>query len=474
MRAAWLRCLPVVILCHGLALADQTPPPELDALLHIGFDDSLAAAAPGAELTVTGGEGLQYEEGKVGKAARFGEGNCVEYSKLPDIDTRALTIEFWVKPDFDNRNLQDHYFLRFLRDDASSGLDFNFAQTHCGPQAVMQLGKKKYNAHGDFRLKGGEWNHYAVTWDTQNPELGTLRLYHNGRICTWIAFHPLEGPQTLRVGCKSADEGLFANALIDEVYVYNRCLTEMQVKALYENALARDEKLSLIREKIATEDAENKRRHDLLHNERKVAMVIGRTIIGWKDDRFTKLRLPVPEQIHETKLETTDLSQYDMLFFPGGGGFVLSDAGKQALQDYVSNGGGFVGVCAGCYAAGKYGLLERRFYPFQERGRVAVTLKPHPITDGYNLTRKLYISHANGPFIDWGTDHSEVPILYQCGDPPFGCTVAKQYGKGRVVAFSAHPEASNETWALLRNSFYWAAKIIGADQQPTKPDQTPQ
>jgi len=461
-------CLLSLILFDGLAMCAEIERPELVPLLHVGFDGDLSAVAYNADVTVTGGEGLEFVEGKVGQATSFGDGDCVEYHNIPALNPESCTIEFWVKPDFDEYDLEDHYFLRLLRTDESSSLDINFAQEYCGFQAAMTVGEKTANAHADFQFTGHEWNHVAITWDMLDPEIGSLRVYMNGRIRAYlrrssIPFKTIPVPDSLRIGCKSPDEGVFAKALIDDIYIYNRCLTELQVLALYDNAERGADKVELVRDRLARDDATKRERMETLRNERNIAMAVGRTISGWSDGLFELLGFPTPDKIDENDFETADLAQYDVLIFPGGAHYMMNEAGQERLREYVRNGGGYVGICAGQVAAKKFGLIEREYFPFWESGMVQVTLKPHPITDGFNLGRKLELHHVNGRFMEAG-DESEVPVMYKAG-PPYACAVAKQYGEGRVVVFSAHPESGDETRPLTRNAILWAAKVIGTDDE---------
>jgi len=63
-------------------------------------------------------------------------------------------------------------------------------------------------------------------------------------------------------------------------------------------------------------------------------------------------------------------------------------------------------------------------------------------------------------------------VIFDVGNPPlptFVNTIAKQYGEGRVVAFSGHPEGSPQTRRLLRNAIMWAARITGTEDQIADP-----
>ena len=447
----------VLIAAPG-ALAQERP--DLQVLLCTSFDGTVQPDI-GTGVEVTGGEGLEYVEGKAGQAARFGDDRFVEYRNLPAIDPQSGTIELWVTPHFGNRDLADHYYLRLESEDASSWFDLNFSTAACGPRVAIGVGGETFQARADFRSVEERPNHLAVTWDTIDPDMARLRLYVDGVIAAYADFKPMAAPTVLRIGRKSATEATDANADLDELYVYNRALTEMQVWALHESVDGPEARLAAIRELVAHDDGVRAERMRILREERRVAMVVGRTVSGWQDRMFADLGMPVADRINESETENTDLSAYDLLIFPGGGSFALSDAGAEALRQFVQAGGGYVGVCAGAYAAKRYGLIENEYFQFRERGRCEISLRPHPITEGFHPRRLLDVRHANGPFIEVG-DPAEAPVLYKAG-PPYACVIARAFGDGRVVIFSAHPESDAESRPLTRNAILWAAKVTGVE-----------
>ena len=90
----------------------------------------------------------------------------------------------------------------------------------------------------------------------------------------------------------------------------------------------------MVRERIEADAALEAERTDLLFNHRRLALIHGRhtSLLHWGDSAFTPLRLPVPDKIHEDELADTDLSRYDTLYVPGGGGLRLSDEAAEALR----------------------------------------------------------------------------------------------------------------------------------------------
>lgn len=463
-----------VLVPAWLAAAGDADADQFAALFYLSFDGTVDAAAPGAHVTVVGGEGIRFAQGQVGNAADFREHGCLEYRGLPMLNLKEGTIELWIKAAHDRKEMKDHYYLQFLKDDGSAGIEIKFYHVECSAQVTMWTPKSKFRRYG-WGWAEDAWRQIVVTWDATGQDQSGLTLYLNGIESGYPRpYKPIQMPDMLRVGCKSPQEGHVAKALIDEVAVYNRCLTRLQVKTLFEHGdkpLA--EKVTRARERIAKDAASDHERNDMLFNHRKLGMIHGRftSLLHWHDEAFTPLGIPVPDKVHETKLASTDLSQYHVLFVPGGGGLRLDDANKEALQKYVRQGGGYVGICGGAVTAARYGLIDAQRYPFDVRGPVFNMLKEHPITEGYDIKRKLLFPHASGPLFVLKEGSGETPVaVFRVGAPPlptFVNTIAKHYGKGRVVAFSGHPEGSPQTRMLLRNAILWAAKITGETDTAT-------
>ncbi len=455
----------------ALSAAEQ---PEFSPLLYIGFNDTAEAVAEGAEVTVTGADSVKYVEGRFGKAADFLESGCVEYRGLPPFNFKSGTMELWIKAAHGHKELEDHYYLQFLKDDESGGIELKFYQVECSAQVIMWGGGKKHRRYG-WGWAQDAWRQIVVTWDIADPEISGLKLYYNGVESGYPrGYQEIEMLDFLRIGCKSPEEGLFAKALIDEVVVYDRALTRAQVKTLYENGdKPLEDKVAAVRERIAQDQAREAEKTDLLFNHRKIAMLHGRfqSLLNWPESVFDTLRIPLPDKVHETELATTDLSQYDALFVGGGGGLRLDDANAEALRKYVQEGGGYVGICGGAVSAGRYGLIDAERYNFGVRGRVWAKLKEHPVTEGFDIPRKILFPHASGPLFVIKEGSEEIPVvIFDVGNEPlptFVNVIAKQYGEGRVVVFSGHPEGSAETRRMVRNALMWTAKITGMEEPAT-------
>lgn len=466
-----LRCaLPSLLL---VALAYRLPaaeaPPELQQLWRISFDGNATPEPSGA--TVTGADALPYGEGKCGQAADFSEGRCVEYSGLPPLPRASGTLELWVKPLHDRKDLNDHHYLRFLRADGSPVVDVSFTQVEMSAEVTIQTGGRKFRRYG-WGWAQDIWQHVVITWDTAGPSPKGLILYINGQETGYPATcQALDATAGLRVGCKSLEEGVWAKAWLDEIAVYNRCLTQGQVKALFERGgLNAAERLSQMVALVAADDARLAREREKLFAT-KLGILHGRntSLLNWPDSVFEAIDIPVPTPVHEDSLAQTDLSVYGVLICPGGGGLNLTPENQQALLGYVNGGGGYVGICGGLNAALKYGLLEADTYRFNVRGPVWVKLKEHPVTAGYDLTRMVLFPHASGPLMVPKGEGQETITVFDVGGEPlpeFTHTLVRQFGRGRVAGFSGHPEGSSDTRPMLRNAVMWAARVTAPSPQP--------
>ena len=467
MQTLEIAVVIVVVLLAGAAFAD-TAMPEFTPVLRVPFDGSAAPAIGGETVTMAGAEGLSYVEGKQGQAADFREGGCVEYQGLPGFSMQSGTLEIWVNPDHPRQEMEDHFYLQFMSEDRSAYIELKFYHVELAPQVIVR-DQKQYRRYG-WSFNEKQWNHIVVTWDTLDTDNAGLHLYHDGGQTGYPApYGEIRPPTFLRVGCKSPEEGLHARALIDEICVYSRQLTPDQVNLLYQSGgLPFEQKLAAMKDRIAADDAVIAERMDKLFNRSRLGILHGRytSLVNWPDSRFADLGLPVPEPINED-----DLSVYAMLLVPGGGGLRLTDPNRDALHAYVRAGGGYVGICGGATTAITYGLIDAEMYPFDVRGPVFNTLVEHPVTEGYDVTKKLLVPHASGPLMTFEEPTQTSVMTFRVGKPPlppFTSTIARTFGAGRVLIFSGHPEGAVETRLLLRNAVMWAAKIIAPAEDPVE------
>ncbi len=162
------------------------------------------------------------------------------------------------------------------------------------------------------------------------------------------------------------------------------------------------------------------------------------------------------------------LADFDVLAFPGGETDPdpwneLGPAGKAKVQEFIRNGGGYVGICFGALFAATSGdfwgaeIGERELYldlfageahcgqaDVAPRGSwplmtdLAVSHCGHPITAALP-ERIRVVSYPNGPYFqpNKGVEVTIVATFAATGNPAM---VAFEYGGGRVFLSGPHPE----------------------------------
>jgi hypothetical protein len=177
------------------------------------------------------------------------------------------------------------------------------------------------------------------------------------------------------------------------------------------------------------------------------------------------------------------LTNFDVVIFAGGSGSkqaeALGENGREQVRQFVENGGGYVGICAGAYLAtsGYSWSLDlvnaRTISPKWQRGRGNVKME---LTDqGRSLLGEhpgqFEIHYANGPVVK-PAGKDDLPEYRVLGyfrtemaehDSPAGVMVnspaifAGPYKRGQVVCISPHPEQTTGLEDIVPNAVGWVA-----------------
>ena len=188
-------------------------------------------------------------------------------------------------------------------------------------------------------------------------------------------------------------------------------------------------------------------------------------------------------RIPAEKMGTFDLKQFDVVVFSGGSGSQQSksigEAGLKNVREFVRDGGGYCGICAGAYLACSnfswgLGILNASTVSSKwARGRgymdLEVTVDGKPLLG--DVEGLFKVRYANGPIIKPG-DRADIPAyrplslfrseISENGSPK-GVMVnspahaAGTFGKGRVFISSPHPENTPGLEHLIPRGILWAA-----------------
>ena len=188
-------------------------------------------------------------------------------------------------------------------------------------------------------------------------------------------------------------------------------------------------------------------------------------------------------------LQNGKLNGLDLLVMPGGSSNQqmksMGPKGVKAVQDFVRNGGAYVGVCAGFHIT--LNRPERaRLMPytyFREavgaKGDVQIDLS----AEGAKLLDvapgKRMVRYSRGPVAkeaQWNKGTCKTYAVYTSSISPLGkagvsffntpALIAGTYGKGKVIATSFHPEYKTDTYELFTGCVYAVTGVKITPQIP--------
>ena len=199
-----------------------------------------------------------------------------------------------------------------------------------------------------------------------------------------------------------------------------------------------------------------------------------------------------PEQMKAEVLE-----QFDVLVFPGGSGSkqgnAIGEKGREAVRKYVADGGGIVGICAGAYLCSAHykwslDLIDASTFtgsveipgkgkkPLWYRGVEAdidmeLTPQGERLFAGAGIPRNFVVRYCNGPIISpkdlEALEDYEVLAWFRSENGLWEsqegtmintpAIVLGEFGKGRVISVSPHPEFTPSLHPIITQAIHWTA-----------------
>ncbi|GAA4420991.1 BPL-N domain-containing protein [Bremerella cremea] len=194
-----------------------------------------------------------------------------------------------------------------------------------------------------------------------------------------------------------------------------------------------------------------------------------------------QMTIVTPQEIRDGVL----MNGFDVLVMPGGMASAqaknLEESGRDEVRRYVKSGGGYVGICAGAYLSTTYkpwalGIVNAKVWDLAHWARGTGMVKLEMTPSGCSTLKmpkdQVEVYYGQGPMIVPGND-PDLPgyeILATYGSEiaakgaPEGAMVGMHaivrtmYGKGRVVAFSPHPEKKYGPESLMAEGIRWAGR----------------
>jgi len=204
---------------------DRPEPRRSGPILHYPFNNT-----GGPHVTDESGHGhhammhgTRYEEnGKVGNAMSFsGDG---AYISTPNITLRDFTFAAWVKTHTDRLNNRRLLLL-------SDGARCYALQANVGSGLGVYVADDVEVNEYDWSFRQGQWTHVAVTHDGS-----IFKIYRDGRPTETGTIKTDGVTGTLHIGGTDRHRGGFWQGMIDELFIFNRALSDAEIEQLYGKA----------------------------------------------------------------------------------------------------------------------------------------------------------------------------------------------------------------------------------------------
>jgi glutamine amidotransferase-like uncharacterized protein len=255
-------------------------------------------------------------------------------------------------------------------------------------------------------------------------------------------------------------------------------------------------------------------------NQAKVAIYYGNGVSGGSLEHIYALEQAgfSLSTVNENNMNIADLSQFNVLSFPGGGPYLnaLNDQAVNGIKQFIHDGGGYLGTCGGSVLGVELGLLEvqnfrenvtgMQFKDWSDsRGPIILNITDSNslIVNGFsgNVTSTYY----RGPFISKVGSGVDVVCTYQAATPELlvfdpeimndpvvrekynftlqpnqinlywgtPSIVSGNYGEGKVVLSTTHPEILAESQRLFVNSVFYLSSGSQIQLNPQQPNSNP-
>lgn len=166
------------------------------------------------------------------------------------------------------------------------------------------------------------------------------------------------------------------------------------------------------------------------------------------------------------ELATLKPGEIEVLLLPGGWYFFKDEPFiADKIRAFAQAGGGCIGICCGQINLCQLGLVEADLINQRILGPciISVVDEAHPIVQDVRRehvnpdgTSKMDILCYNGwPMLLKPDGGSSTMIASYDADKKIAAIAAAQYGKGRVVAFSPHPEGATCAPGIFRDRDRW-------------------
>ncbi len=201
------------------------------AVAHLALDETLVDLADSKRKVAIKGKTL-WEPGKFGKAFKCDATNWVDAGQLGDFDQKdSFSYGCWIKP---KGNANGVPIGRMNNGNSFRGYDLYCTNGGVAVHIINTWPTNAIKVNTKNKLKKDAWQHVFVTYDGSSKASG-VKIYFDGKPQEWTIeqdrlFATIRTKTPFYLGRRSSSSGF--NGLIDDVYVFDRALSESEVQAL--------------------------------------------------------------------------------------------------------------------------------------------------------------------------------------------------------------------------------------------------
>ena len=210
----------------GLVLTSSAKAADLDLAAYWKFDDGFGTTA--FDSSGNGNEGIfngdpQWVAGKYGGALEFDGDDYLNCGNGPSLQIRdEITIMFWFKVEA-FQNIWEAFMAKGDNSYRASRGGGTGNATHMGTS-----GASTSSFNGTVIVTDNQWHHYTGWFDGTNA-----RIYIDGVLDTEVTATGQinESNYDFYIGENAQQTGRYLHGLLDEVRIYSRALTDVEINA---------------------------------------------------------------------------------------------------------------------------------------------------------------------------------------------------------------------------------------------------
>jgi hypothetical protein len=192
--------------------------------------DAKDSGEGGYDGSVVGAKPTTNRFGKQGKALRFDGGELVRVPSRAELNfgTGDYSVAFWLKTEGNCGSDSDDYFIAKYTTDDGKGWSI---KERDGGLALLTTDKEWDQTFQDQKINDGTWKFIVVTRRSDGRKLVYVDLAKT--LDYAAAVHDVSNDADLLFG-RNEPYNYYTKCSIDDVRIYNRSLSEIEMKALYE------------------------------------------------------------------------------------------------------------------------------------------------------------------------------------------------------------------------------------------------